>query len=133
TARILLATVELLMISAIMQIGLALPMAYYFHRATVVGMPANLLVVPLTDVLMPAAVSAVALSYTWLPLAKFPAWIAALSLQGIVGTVRWLGGLRIADLRVPTPTAATISGMAALVLAMILVRRRTALAIVGLA
>ena len=134
TARILLATVELLMISAIMQIGLALPMAYYFHRATVVGLPANLLVVPLTEALMPAAVSAVALSYTWLPLAKIPAWIAALALQGIVGTVRWLGGLRIADLRVPTPTAATIfSGMAALVLAMILVRRRTALAIVGLA
>jgi competence protein ComEC len=134
TARVLLATLELLMISAIMQIGLALPMAYYFHRATVVGLPANILVVPLTEVLMPAAVSAVALSYVWLPLAKIPAWIAALALEGIVGTVRWLGGLQVADIRVPTPiSAAILCAVAALVVAMILARRRPALALVGLA
>jgi competence protein ComEC len=38
---------EIFVISAVMQVGLALPMAYYFHRAAVVGMPANMLVVPL--------------------------------------------------------------------------------------
>jgi predicted membrane metal-binding protein len=32
-----------------MQAGLALPMAYYFHRATTIGLPANLIVVPLTQ------------------------------------------------------------------------------------
>ncbi len=45
--RLLFGFVELCVISAVLQIGLALPMAYYFHRATSVAMPANLLVVPL--------------------------------------------------------------------------------------
>ncbi len=35
---------ETLLISGLMQLGLALPMAWYFHRATVMGLPANLLV-----------------------------------------------------------------------------------------
>jgi competence protein ComEC len=30
---------DLLLISAVMQAGLALPMAYYFHRATTIGCP----------------------------------------------------------------------------------------------
>jgi competence protein ComEC len=47
SSRLLLGAGELLMISVIMQIGLALPMAYYFHRATIVGLPANMLVVAL--------------------------------------------------------------------------------------
>ena len=37
---------ELVVMSAIMQFGLVLPMAYYFHRATSVAMPANLLIIP---------------------------------------------------------------------------------------
>ncbi len=43
--RTLLGASQLIVISAIMQVGLALPMAYYFHRATVIGMPANMMVV----------------------------------------------------------------------------------------
>lgn len=42
--------------SAILQRGLALPMAYYFHRATSVAMLANLFVIPFLELLMPAAV-----------------------------------------------------------------------------
>lgn len=91
-----------------MQIGLALPMAYYFHRATVVGLPANMLVVPLMELLMPAAVSAMALGYISQTLAKLPVLVAGGALEGIAGTVRWLGGLRVADLRVPTPGTALI-------------------------
>ena len=103
TARTLLGVGELLLISVVMQIGLALPMAYYFHRATVVGLPANMLVVPLMELLMPAAVAAMALGYVSHALARVPVLIAGFALEGIAGTVRWLGGLRIADLRVPTP------------------------------
>jgi competence protein ComEC len=117
-----------------MQVGLALPMAYYFHRATVVGLPANILVVPLTGVLMPAAVLAVALGYISLPLAKVPAALAGLALEGILGTVRWLGGLRVADTRVPTPALWVILlTVAVLLLAMLLARRRALLAAAGLA
>jgi competence protein ComEC len=120
-----LRAVELVMVSAILQAGLALPMAYYFHRVTVLGMPANLAIIPLLQILMPAAVLAVTVSFVWLTLARIPAAIASYALQGITGTVRWLGGHRIADLRVPTPGAWVIAlGMAAIVLAMLLSRRR---------
>jgi len=134
SSRALLGASELLMISVIMQIGLALPMAYYFHRATVVGLPANMLVVPLMELLMPAAITATALGYVSSALAKIPALIAGAALEGIAGTVRWLGGLRIADLRVPTPgTAVILLTALSIALAMVLVRRRPWLALAGLA
>ena len=121
TARMLLGAGELLLISVVMQIGLALPMAYYFHRATVVGLPANMLVVPLMELLMPAAVAAMVLGYVSHTLAKIPVLIAGFALEGIAGTVRWLGGLRIADLRVPTPgTAVILFSALAIALAMAL-------------
>jgi competence protein ComEC len=120
TARVLLSAVELLAISIIMQIGLALPMAYYFHRAAVVGLPANMLVVPLMELLMPAAVAAMALGYVSHALARIPVMVAGFALEGIAGTVRWLGGLRVADLRVPTPgTAVILLSALAIALAMI--------------
>jgi len=123
--RVNLSTYELLAVAAIMQVGLALPMAYYFHRATVVGLPANAVAVPLTGVLMPAAVAAVALSYIALPLARVPAWIAALSLHGITESVKWLGAFRIADHRVPPPECCVVVvGLSALAAAMLLGRRR---------
>ena len=128
-----LVTFELLVISAVMQMGLALPMAYYFHRATTIGLPANLAVVPLTQFLMPAAVLAVGLGYASPLLAKLPVLVTAVALEAITGTVRGLGGLRLADLRVATPSALMIAAAAtALLLAMILARRRALLAIAGL-
>jgi competence protein ComEC len=63
TFRVLFSTAGLITISAVMQLGLTLPMAYYFHRATAVAIPANLLMVPLLQLLMPAAVLAIGLSY----------------------------------------------------------------------
>ena len=132
-SRVFLGATELLVISTVMQIGLALPMAYYFHRATVVGLPANMLVLPLMEILMPAAVTAMALSYVFPALAKIPALISGAALEGIAGAVRCLGGLHIADLRVPTPGATVILLTAlSIVLAMALVRRRLLLAVIGL-
>ncbi len=124
---------ELLLVSAVMQMGLALPMAYYFHRATTIGLPANIAVVPLTQLLMPTAVLTVALGYISLALAKFPALLTALALRAITGTVHGLGSLRLADLRVATPSFAMIAAASvALVAAMVLARRRASLAAVGL-
>ena len=129
-ARIIIAAAELVFISALMQAGLALPMAYYFHRATTMGMPANLFVIPLTQILMPAAAAAVGLGYISLTLAKPAAWISGLALGGITGTVHWLGGAQtagrsIGDLRVAMPSTLTILiAFAALALAMFAARRR---------
>ena len=132
-AIIFLRTFELLLVSVVMQMGLALPMAYYFHRATTIGLPANIAVVPLTQLLMPTAVLTVALGYISPALAKFPALLTALALQAITGTVRGLGSLRLADLRVATPSFVMIAAASlGLIAAMILARRRAALALVGL-
>ena len=132
--RVLLRSYEILFISFLMQLGLSLPMAYYFHRATVVGVPANAGVVPLTGILMPTAVLAVALGYVLPALANIPAGLAALALKGITGTVHSLGYMRIADLRVPLPDpAVALCAAMALALAMILARKRFALAAIGVA
>ena len=133
-ARGLLFTYEVLVVSAVMQLALALPMALYFHRATSVGFPANVVVVPLTGLLMPAAMGALLLSYVWLPLAKIPAALGTLLLHAITFCVKTLGGLRFADLRVATPSRVMIAAaLASVVLAMVLVRGRRWLAASGMA
>jgi competence protein ComEC len=130
---ICLATLELLLVSTVMQMGLALPMAYYFHRATTIGLPANLAVVPLTQLLMPAAILTIALGYVSPLLAKLPAFFTTFALQAITGTVQGLGGLRLADLRVATPSLImTTAASAALILAMVFARRRALLAFSGI-
>ena len=100
----LVAAYEVLLISIVAQFALTLPMIVYFHRATVLGLPANAVVVPLTGVLMPAAVAALALSYVSPVLAKPAAMVTAWALDGITGSIRVLGGLRAADWRVPPPS-----------------------------
>jgi competence protein ComEC len=128
-----LAIFELLLVSAVMQMGLALPMAYYFHRATTIGLPANVAVVPLTQLLMPTALLTVAVGYFLPVLAKFLALLTAFALQAITGTVHGLGGLRLADLRVATPSIVLIAAAAAaLVFAIMCARRRMLLANTGL-
>jgi competence protein ComEC len=133
-ARFCLAAFELLFISAILQMGLALPMAYYFHRATTIGVPANIAVVPLTQLMMPAAITALILGYVSPLLAKVPAVLTSFAVEAIAGSVHGLSGLRLADLRVAMPPALLI-GIAAcsLMLAMWAARRHAALAACGLA
>jgi competence protein ComEC len=83
--------------------------------------------------LMPAAVLSLALSYIAPIFAKPPALITALALQAITGTIHSLGGLRLADLRVATPSLVMMAAVtAALALAMILVRRQTLIALTSL-
>ena len=133
-ARGLLMIWEFLLVSAVLQVGLALPMAYYFHRAMFTALPANMLVVPLTQFIFIAAMAAVGLGYVSLALARISALVTGLALEAVIRTVRWLGALRISDARVPDlePTVFWTS-VAALVLAILLARRRPLLAGAGLA
>jgi competence protein ComEC len=134
SAGFALASWELLFISATMQMGLALPMAYYFHRATTIGLPANLIVVPLTQLMMPAAAAALGLGFISPWLARIPVLLTAFAVDGITGTVRGLGNLRLADLRVAMPSSIIITlSAAALVLALWTARRHRVLATAGLA
>ena len=131
---ILFGAYDLIVISALMQVSLALPMAYYFHRATSFGLPANLLVVPFTELMMPAAVAAVSLGYVSSFLARIPALLTRLTLTAITGTVHGLGGLRAADLRVATPEPwVVVVASLSLVAAMLLARKRWWWTICGIA
>lgn len=88
---------------------------------------------PFLQLLMPAAVIAIAVSYVSLALAKIPAAVAGIALQGIAGTVKWMGGLQLADIRVPTPSvAAIIFAALATAVCVALMRKQRRLAIAGL-
>ena len=52
-ARVVFYAYQLAVISAAIQIGLALPMAIYFHRISLTGISANILVVPLLGLVIP--------------------------------------------------------------------------------
>ena len=130
----LIAVVELIFISLIIELSLALPMAWYFHRTTTMSLPANVLVIPLASVLMPTAVVAVALSYVSLWLAHLPALVAGYSLALLTGTIRLIGHFRISDVRLPVPGMATcILSAMGVGLALLLARRRLWLAWIGVA
>jgi competence protein ComEC len=123
--RVLILVTDFILISILLQAGFVLPMACYFHRATIVSLPANILVVPLTEVIMVASSCGIAFGYISLIAAKVPVFVTDISLRIAEATVHWMGGMRIADARVPTPELwIALLACAALVLAMILSRRK---------
>lgn len=63
--RVLLGAAAIFLTSAIVQAGLALPMAIYFHRVSLTGLTANLLVVPLIAVIVPLGFAALATGWPW--------------------------------------------------------------------
>ena len=133
-AGFVLAASELVLISAVVTISLALPMAWYFHRTTTMSMPANALVIPLAGILMPAAVIAVGLSYVSYWLAHLPALVAGYSLAVLTGTIRFIGHWHISDVRLASTSVVTaVAAALAYGLAMILARRRLRWAWLGVA
>ncbi len=126
--------VDFVFISVLLQAGFVLPMAYYFHRATIVSLPANIVVVPLTEIVMIAAGVAISFGYVSAAVAKLPAFVTAMALRFADETVHWMGSLKMADARVATPEfSVVIAACVALVLAMTLSRRRPLFVSAGLA
>jgi competence protein ComEC len=100
---------DVVVISAILQLSLALPMAIYFHRAMTLGLPTNMIVVPLHGILLPIAGIALALAYIWPPLAHLPAAVTLLLVHWTNYVVERLAhfqfhNIAIGDVRVATPT-----------------------------
>jgi competence protein ComEC len=65
-ATVVLLIVEVIAVSAVVQIGLALPMVEYFHRVGISGLSANALVVPLMGLVVPLGFVAVFTGWTWI-------------------------------------------------------------------
>jgi len=95
--------VELGLVGLVVEMVMVLPMAVYFHRATMFALPTNMLSVPLVAVLSPMAVVTfcAALVSPWL--AVLPGAATGLLLHGVTGVIGRVSGVRAANLRVPAP------------------------------
>jgi competence protein ComEC len=125
---------DLVVISAAMQLCLALPMAWYFHRATTLSVPANVFAVPLAGLLLPATLVALAASTVSLTAARIPAAFAALTLHLILRITNAVSAFHVSDLRVPLPAGPVVLFVvAACVFATLAIRLHRAVAITGIA
>jgi competence protein ComEC len=97
---------ELCLVSATIELVMALPMAAYFHRVTTLGMPVNVLIVPALTLLLPAALLTM-LALLILPsLAWVPAAGTAALLHAVLFIVRTCSAWHLSEWRLPGPGAA---------------------------
>lgn len=101
--RCVLWIAELALIGLVAEMVMALPMALYFHRATIFALPANMLTIPVIGLLAPLAIIAFVASLISPWLAVLPASATAALLHGIGWIIARVSRIHAADLRVPGP------------------------------
>jgi competence protein ComEC len=94
---------ELTLIGAIAEMVMVLPMAVYFHRATMFAIPTNMVSVPLVALLAPIAIVTFCASLISPWTALVPGVATALLLHGVTGIIGRVSAVHAADLRVPAP------------------------------
>lgn len=82
-ARVAVFAADAVIVSACVQFGLALPLAGYFHRLSVTGLSANVVVVPLLTLVVPLGFAAILTM--WHPLA----WLTKVLLAGAEAAAHW--------------------------------------------
>jgi competence protein ComEC len=102
-ARVCLWTLELALTGIVVEMVMVLPMAVYFHRATIFAVPANMFSVPLVALLAPVAIVAFCASLISPWIAMLPAAATGLLLHGISAVIGRVSSVQAADLRVPPP------------------------------
>lgn len=110
TARIITLPIEAgvwitstLLFSAILQVGLLLPMTETFHRVTIAGILLNALATPLMTVLLGLAAPTVALAAVSPALAWLPAKLLSLVTAGFIAVAEFHGFPDWVSYRVPDP------------------------------
>jgi competence protein ComEC len=101
--RSILWALELSLIGVVAEMVMVLPMAVYFHRATMFAVPTNMLSVPLVAILAPTAVVAFCASLVSPWIALLPGAMTALLLHGVTGVISHISSVHAADMRVPGP------------------------------
>ena len=96
-------SLELALIGLVVEMLMVLPMAVYFHRATMFALPTNMLSVPLVAVLAPIAVITFCamLLNPWLAL--LPGAATAFLMHGVTAVIGRVSAVHAANLRVPAP------------------------------
>ncbi len=101
--RMCLWAMELALIGTVAEMVMVLPMAVYFHRATVFALPANMLSVPVVGLLVPVAVAAFAAMLVSPWVAALPVALTAMLLHGVTAVIGRISHVAAADVRVPGP------------------------------
>jgi competence protein ComEC len=125
-ARVIFFVYEVVAISAVVQLGLALPMVVYFHRVGISGLSANAIVVPLMGVVVPVGFVAIFTGWHWV--ARFAGLLLSLSHRA----VRWHAGIE-PNWRIPSPPVWLGIALAAALIAAAFARRPLARICAGLA
>ena len=102
--RATLRCLEAFVVSLIVELAMALPMAVYFHRITVFALPVNVFILPLLVVLVPVALVTLLTLLVSSTAAAFPAAATAIVLHIGVGIVHVFGSAAVGDFRIPAPT-----------------------------
>lgn len=115
--RLLLWLYEMVTVSAVVQIALALPMAFYFHRVSLTGLSANILIVPLLSGVVPIGFAAIFTGFRWV------AWLAKLLLVWAEAVANWHVKFEPATRITDPPVLLAVAFVAALILAGVTLRR----------
>jgi competence protein ComEC len=118
--RLLLLGLEMVLISAVIQVGLALPMAELFHRISFTGLSANLLIVPLLNLVVPLGFLAIFSGWVWV--ANVAGFLLTIAARIAAWHARAEPAWRIPD----PPLWLALAFVAALLIAAVMVHRRTA-------
>lgn len=110
---------EIFMLSAVVQVALALPMALYFHRASLSGMAANVIIVPVMNGVV--VIGFLAVLTTLRPVAAVAGWLLEFSRQVAEFFAGWEPDWRIPD----PPLWLALGFTGALITLAVLARRPT--------
>jgi competence protein ComEC len=128
TARASFSFLAAILFGIAVELCMTLPMATYFHRATLLALPTNLVLVPVIGVLLALTILTFCTSLISLSLARIPAACTAALIHLIRAMVTHIGHLGVADLRVPAPSSQSILlACAAIALACCALRLRSRL------
>jgi competence protein ComEC len=95
---------EIIFISAMLQLGMLPPLAYYFHRIALAGPFANIPALLLTGIAIPIGFVTLALSLVSQAMAIWPARLLVLIFAALESAVRWFAGWHGASYRIPGPS-----------------------------
>jgi competence protein ComEC len=95
--------IQLVLIGLIAEAVMVLPMAMYFHRATIFALPANMICIPLIAVLASLGLATFLASLVSPWLAALPGSALAFLLHGVTGAIHRISRVPAADIRVPGP------------------------------
>ncbi len=95
---------EIVFLSAILQLGMLPPLAYYFHRVTIVGPLANVPALLLAGVAVPLGFLTLAASLISHPVAAVLAKALGILFAALDASVRWFAAWNGASYRIPGPS-----------------------------